>query len=102
TSGAAAGGIADAAGGVSEQEDHRVPVVLQGAHHPQVHGMAEVQVGGGEVHAELDPQASALPQAVQQVLAADDRVGGALERGQELLGRTARCGDRVDLVVAVR
>ena len=54
--GVAARRVADHRGEVADQEDHRVPQVLQLAHLVQHHGVADVDVGRGRVQAQLDAQ----------------------------------------------
>ena len=54
--GVASGRVADHRGEVADQEDHRVPEVLQLPHLVEHHGVAEVDVGRGRVEAELDAQ----------------------------------------------
>jgi hypothetical protein len=71
-----AGRVADASGQVTEQEHHPVSELLQVPHHPQVHGMTEMEVGRGAVHAVLDPQRPAGAEPRVQIGLADDGVGG--------------------------
>ena len=54
--GVSAGGIADAGGVIADDEHGLVAQFLELANDLQRHGMAERDVGGGRVHAELDPQ----------------------------------------------
>src|SRR5262249_15549524 len=72
----AAGGIADHAGHVADQEDDSVSEVLEVAHLAQQDGMAEVQIGRGRVEAGLDAQRPAgfrrLHQALAQIGFAND------------------------------
>ncbi len=53
-----AGGVADHGGGVADDEDGLVAEVLELAHFAEDDGVAEVEVGGGGVHAELDAELS--------------------------------------------
>mmetsp|Transcript_49010 Transcript_49010/g.115137 ORF Transcript_49010/g.115137 Transcript_49010/m.115137 type:complete len:407 (-) Transcript_49010:717-1937(-) len=66
--GVAAGGVADQGGEVADQEDHLVTQVLQLAHLVQHHGVADVDVRGGRVQAQLDAQRHAGGSRTRQLL----------------------------------
>ncbi len=51
-----AGGVADHRGEVADDEDDRVPEVLELPHLLHQHGVAEVQIGARRVEAGLDPE----------------------------------------------
>ena len=72
----AAGGVADHAGHVADQEDDGVAEVLKVLHLAQQHGVAQVQVGRGGIEPRFDAQLAsglfALDQALAQILFADD------------------------------
>ncbi len=64
--GVLAGGVADHAGEVADQEQGVVPQVLQLAHLVEQHGVAEVQVGRGRVETGLDAQRTPLFELLDQ------------------------------------
>ncbi len=72
----AAGGIADQAGHVADQEDDAVAQVLEMFHLAQQHGVAQVQIGRGGIEAGLHAQGTAglggALQAFPQILLAND------------------------------
>ena len=86
--GRAARGIADQAGDVADQEDHRVAQVLEVLQLADQHGVAEVQVGRGGIESGLDAQRLAglagVFQALAQIRFAND-LGSALLDVVELL-----------------
>ena len=67
-----AGGVADHAGEIADQEGHLVAQVLELAHLVDDHRVANVQVGRGRVEADLDPQGAAGFHPLLQVLHLDD------------------------------
>ena len=69
--------VADLAGEPTDDEDRRVPEVLELAQLAQHHGVTERQVAAGRVDAELDPQRAVLAPRGQQPL-------GQPVRGQDL------------------
>ena len=79
--GVAAGRIADQRGAVADDEGYAMAEVLELAHLAQRHGMAEVQVGGGGVDAELDVQRHALGELRLELLHRHDLHGS---RGDDL------------------
>ena len=52
----ATGGVTDAGGVVTDDDDGFVPPFLELPHDAQRHGMTERDIGGGWVHAEFDPK----------------------------------------------
>jgi hypothetical protein len=55
-------------GVVADDEDDRVPVVLEGAQHVKYHEVADMQVGGGRVKTQFHPQLVATQQARPEVI----------------------------------
>ena len=84
--GVLAGGVADHPGEIADQEDGRVPQLLELAHLVDEHGVAEVQVRRGRVEARLDPQRLAAGQLLRQV-GLGQELGGAAAQFLELLCR---------------
>ena len=86
----AAGGIADQAGHVSDQEDDRMAQILKMLHLAQQHGVAEVQVGRGGIEARFHAQRTAPcggGQALAQVFFANEFGETLLQVRQLLLNR---------------
>src|SRR5262249_47039318 len=81
----AAGGIADQAGHIADQEDHGVAEILKVLHLAKQHRVAQVQVGRGGVESGFDTQRTADLEALDEVLLADDFGHTFLEVG-DLLG----------------
>jgi len=61
-----AGGIADQPGEIADQEDDRMPQLLELGHLPDQHPVAQVQVGRGGVEPRLDAQRPPRTQPGQQ------------------------------------
>lgn len=84
----AAGRIADQRREIADQEDHRVPEVLQLAHLVQHDRMADVDVGRGRVEPELDAQRLAGGRAARELLR-------ELFLDQQFVDTALRDGERV-------
>ena len=91
--------IADHAGEIADQKDCGVPEILKVLELAQHHGVPEVQIGSGRVHAELHAQRLArgarLLQLGAQVGLADDLRRTLLEISQLFVDRS-EVGMRVD------
>ncbi len=84
----APGGIADHAREVPEDHDDLVAEILKVAQLAQDHGVPEVEIGGGRIEPELDPQRRAAgprPLELGPQLALDDDVRRAAPEDTELL-----------------
>jgi hypothetical protein len=84
----AAGRIADQRREIADQEDHRVPEVLQLAHLVQHDRVADVDVGRGRVEPELDAQRLAGGRAARELLR-------ELFLDQQFVDTALRDGERV-------
>ena len=78
----AAGGVADHPGEVADQELDPVTEVLELPQLVDDHRVAEVQVGGGRVEAELHPEGAAGLQLPDEVLLEQQFLTAAPDRGQ--------------------
>src|SRR5208282_6376184 len=76
----APGRIADHRGKIADQENHRVPVALEIAQLLERDSMAEVQVGRGRIHAELDAQGAAQLELLRQLRVRDYFDGASGQR----------------------
>ena len=90
----AAGGVADAAGEVTDQEDDLVAQFLKVAHLVHDHGVAQMQVGSGGVKAHLHAQGRAAFQFLAQFLLVNQFRHAALDHGHLAINihhRTCPC-----------
>ena len=90
----AAGGVADAAGEVTDQEDDLVAQFLKVAHLVHDHGVAQMQVGSGGVKAHLHAQGRAAFQFLAQFLLVNQLRHAALDHGHLAINihhRTSPC-----------
>jgi hypothetical protein len=78
--GVLAGRVADHPGEVADQEDDRVPEVLELPHLVEQHGVADVQVRRGRVEAGLDPQRAPDAQARLEFVGLEDFIGAATDQ----------------------
>ncbi len=78
----AAGGVADHAGEIADQELHPVTEVLELPQLVDDHRVAEVQVGGGRIEAELHPEGASGLQLPDEVLLDQQFLTAAFDRGQ--------------------
>ena len=89
-----AGGIADGGGGVADDEDRLVAEVLELPHFAKDDGVAEVEVRGGGVHAELDAELAAgffgVDEPLLEFLGGVDVVGATEEEFQLLVDAKGR------------
>ena len=103
----AAGGIADHAGEIADEERDLVAELLELPHLVEQHGVPEMQVGRGRVEARLDVQRLAPAQLLDQLGGDQHLLGASLqlcELGVEITHRSARPLDdeRIDRTFAAR
>ena len=72
--------VADHRGEVADDQHRDVAEVLEQPQPAQHHGEAEVEVGGGRVDAELDPQRAAGRELLAQLVVGDDVDGAGGEQ----------------------